>query len=67
MANELIDSRLESGNKGFILKLDIEKAYDHTSWGFNMMVLVSIEVVDSQLFPKLLPFFPKKKMLISAH
>ncbi|CAN1127629.1 LINE-1 reverse transcriptase homolog [Linum perenne] len=32
IANEVIDSRLRSQKPGFVLKLDIEKAFDHVNW-----------------------------------
>ena len=39
IASECIDSRLKSGVLGVLCKLDVEKAYDHVSWGFLMYML----------------------------
>ena len=39
IASECIDSRLKSGVPGVLCKLDVEKAYDHVSWGFLMYML----------------------------
>ena len=36
---ECIDSRLKIGILGVLCKLDVEKAYDHVSWGFLMYML----------------------------
>lgn len=32
IANELIDSRIRSRKEGLILKIDLEKAYNHVDW-----------------------------------
>ena len=39
IASECIDSRLKSGVPEVLCKLDVEKAYDHVSWGFLMYML----------------------------
>ncbi|CAL1356597.1 unnamed protein product [Linum trigynum] len=33
-ANELIESRTKSGKPRILLRLDIEKAFDHVNWEF---------------------------------
>ena len=39
IANEVVDSRLKSNQRGVMCKLDIEKAYDHVYWKFLLVVL----------------------------
>ena len=39
IASKCFDSRLKSGVPGVLCKLDVEKAYDHVSWGFLMYML----------------------------
>ncbi|RVW16678.1 LINE-1 reverse transcriptase-like [Vitis vinifera] len=39
IANEIVDEKRRSGEKGVVLKSDFEKAYDHVSWGFLDHVL----------------------------
>ena len=39
IASECIDNRLKSGVPGVLCNLDVEKAYDHVSWGFLMYML----------------------------
>ena len=34
IANEALDSRLKSSDKGVTCKLDTKKAYDHMKWEF---------------------------------
>ena len=39
IANEAMDSRLKSNQGGVLCKLDMEKAYDHVSWKFLLVVV----------------------------
>ena len=39
IANEAVDSRLKDNVGSVLCKLDIEKAYDHVSWSFLLVVL----------------------------
>ena len=38
IANEAVDTIIRRKEKGIVCKLDIEKAYDHLSWGFLIQV-----------------------------
>ena len=39
IANEALDSRLKDNIPGLLLKMDIEKAFDHVNWNFLMEVM----------------------------
>ena len=39
IANEVVDSRLKSNIPSFLLKVDIEKVYDHVNWDFLLSVM----------------------------
>ncbi|KAJ9708014.1 hypothetical protein PVL29_000195 [Vitis rotundifolia] len=39
IANEALDSRLKVNKPGLLLKMDIEKAFDHVNWDFLMEVM----------------------------
>lgn len=39
IANEILDSKLNSGALCLLCKLDLEKAYDQVSWNFNLYML----------------------------
>jgi hypothetical protein len=39
IADECLDSRLKLGDPGVLCKLDLEKAYDHVTWGFLIYML----------------------------
>ena len=39
IANEIVDEKRRSGEKGVVFKIDFEKAYDHVSWDFLDYVL----------------------------
>lgn len=39
IGNDLIDSRIKSGNLGVVCKLDIEKTYGRINWEFLIYVM----------------------------
>lgn len=39
VANECVDYRLKCGDPGVLVKIDLEKAYDHVNWNFLIYVL----------------------------
>ena len=39
IASEALDSRLKDNTPGLLLKMDIEKAFDHVNWDFLMDVM----------------------------
>ncbi|XP_026436394.1 uncharacterized protein LOC113334324, partial [Papaver somniferum] len=42
IANELVDSRLRSGNAGILCKIDLEKAFDRINWNYLESVLIQM-------------------------
>ncbi|XP_026409970.1 uncharacterized protein LOC113305077 [Papaver somniferum] len=42
IANELVDSRLRSGNAGILCKIDLEKAFDRINWNYLEFVLIQM-------------------------
>lgn len=39
IANELVDSRLNSGSVGIICKIDLEKDFDRVNWKYPEVIL----------------------------
>ena len=39
IVSEAVDSRLKSNIPGFLLKMDIEKVYDHVNWDFLLSIM----------------------------
>ena len=39
IASEAVDYRLKSHIPSFLLKMDIEKVYDHVNWDFVLLVM----------------------------
>ena len=39
IASEAVDSRLKSNIPSFLLKMDIEKVYDHVNWDFLLSIM----------------------------
>ena len=46
IANEAVESRLKDNVGGVLCKLDLEKAYDHVSWSFLLVVLKNMGFVE---------------------
>ena len=42
IANKVVDSRLKVNIPGFLLKLDIEKVFDHVNWDYLLSIMTKM-------------------------